>query len=472
MIVVMNNDGVSIYQIKEDEFKISNINDYEKYKINYFSKIEYSPNKLFKITGSFPDAFYYDNGKKMIKKSIKDINDIVYYKDENGKLWPSESYYKYSLSKASLEPQIATLFELDNKLNKCCKLHSIFQGAELDEFRNFYDKASIDKGLPEGIRGTYYDVTTFAKIMINPLFCNDKKITADRLVDSVFVTVTPIGKKDDGNILYYINDIQLKKVHTDDIYKVFKSLLNQDNLVVPKMNYKEKLSYYEKATLESFKSENDILNEMNDQNVRVLFDSKGITWSDYQKKFLDKYGFEVDDFDSSKWLIFKTDTLDARTIHNGHIVLLTLEYYQSNIISKKKSEEALSDLRSGINEHPIMGIDELMATSEKKDIDIQENIEDDYVPIEDETIAIEDNIQKKDNLDNSVLDLSDLIIKVDDNIDTNTLSSMSQSEINNILEKLSEHPNNKFKFIDPEEAIANNEIYIPTGFYVDEEDND
>lgn len=350
MLVTMTNDCVTVYSFEEKQYLelLKNTND--KKKINDSAilsilKDEYSPIKLYNQLGSSLarlDFYYYDNGTTMIRKSINDILDIKYYEDENGKRWPSYEYLEFVQTRAVIPEKQATLIELDNKLNKCSHINTIFTSDELIDFKRCYDQTPETKALSMDIRGKFYEVPSFSRLILRK---NNKKLTSAQLENNIFIIVTPSGLTERGKVKYLISEYKLTKKDCDEINKIFRKYLKENNVKVDSLSEKDKYEYFDRAVAEHVQNVRGGLEQLNG-GTSISFGGKAQTWNEYKALFFSTHGYPIENF-SSNWLIFSKMILDARTVNNGNIVPLIIENYQysiSNNYDKTLSEETIDTL--------------------------------------------------------------------------------------------------------------------------------
>ena len=198
MLVTMTNDCVTVYSLEEKKYLelLKSINGKKELEDNVILSIlkdDYSPIKLYnQLESSLSrlDFYYYDNGSTMTRKRINDILDIKYYEDKDGKRWPSYEYLEFIQTKAVIPEDQASLIELDDKLNKCSHINTIFMSDELIDFKRCYDQTPETKALSMDIRGKFYEVPSFSRLILRK---NNKKLTSAQLENNIFIIVTPSG---------------------------------------------------------------------------------------------------------------------------------------------------------------------------------------------------------------------------------------------------------------------------------------
>lgn len=336
MLVTMTNDCVTVYSLEEKKYLelLKSINGKKELEDNVILSIlkdDYSPIKLYnQLESSLSrlDFYYYDNGSTMTRKRINDILDIKYYEDKDGKRWPSYEYLEFIQTKAVIPEDQASLIELDDKLNKCSHINTIFMSDELIDFKRCYDQTPETKALSMDIRGKFYEVPSFSRLILRK---NNKKLTSAQLENNIFIIVTPSGLTERGKVKYLISEYKLTKKDCDEINKIFRKYLKENNVKVDSLTEKDKYAYFDRAVLEHVQSVRGGLEQLNG-GTSISFGGNSQTWNEYKALFFSTHGYPIENF-SSNWLIFSKTILDARTVNNGTIVPLIIENYQYNMLN-------------------------------------------------------------------------------------------------------------------------------------------
>ena len=338
MVITMKDDAVRIYNISEEKYEqylSEGTDNYRllKYCVAIFQKFDYSP-ELLKGDASRATTYYYDNGIQMVKKDVKDVKEIKYYKSNDGKLYPSRDFYQYSKKNPSRMLSLSKeLTELDYKLDNSIHVNQIFEDDLLDDFKAYYDTLNTQT-TNEFTKGKYYNVSTYIKLILNPSKTSKGKLTAAKLKGSICLIVTPIGIDASGEIKYSFTEFALDK-YIDKINSKFIIIKNKNNKTADNMSDIERFDFLESAAIEVI---HEIQDEILSRTNTVIFNSNGITWEEYSEKFLVKYGFDLINFDSKKWKIYIETLLDSRTIHNGYIVPLVIENEHQKVNTNNQVE--------------------------------------------------------------------------------------------------------------------------------------
>lgn len=354
MLVAMTNDCVTVYSLEEKEYlellkSINGKKELNNSVILSILKDDYSPIRLYNQLGSSLsrlDFYYYDNGSTMTRKRINDILDIKYYEDKDGKKWPSYEYLEFIQTKAVILEDQASLIELDNKLNKCSHINTIFTSGELIDFKRCYDQTPETKALSMDIRGKFYEVPSFSRLILRK---NNKKLTSAQLENNIFIIVTPSGLTERGKVKYLISEYKLTKKDCDEINKIFRKYLKENNVKVDSLSETDKYAYFDRAVLEHVQNVRGGLEQLNG-GTSISFGGNSQTWNEYKALFFSTHGYPIENF-SSNWLIFSKTILDARTVNNGIIVPLIIENYQYNMVNnydKETKEEPMDSLTDDI----------------------------------------------------------------------------------------------------------------------------
>lgn len=351
MLVTMTNDNVSVYNLEEQQYLelLRQANCSEQLSnsiILSISKDDYSPMKLYNKLGpslSRLTFYYYDNGSSMSRKGITDIFEIKYYEDKEGKRWPSYEYMEFIKTTVTILPQQVSLIELDNKLNKCLHINTIFTPAELIDFKRGYDQTAETKALPSDIRGKFYEIPTFSRLILRK---NKRKITSNQLENNIFVIATPAGLTESGKVKYFVSEYKLTKKDCDEVNKIFRKYLKENNIKVDSLSEIDKYSYFDRAVSEHVQNVRGGLEQLNG-GTSINLSGNPKTWNEYKATFFSTHGYPLENF-SSNWLIFNKTLVDARTVKDGFIIPLIIEDYQHNMIndhtnveSKQETEEIM-----------------------------------------------------------------------------------------------------------------------------------
>lgn len=351
MLVTMTNDSVTVYNLEEQQYLdlLTKTNSSEQLSNSIVLSIlkdDYSVMKLYQELGDHLyriNFYYYDNGSAMCRKNITDILDIKYYEDREGKRWPSYEYMEYIKNTVTILPQQASLIELDNKLNKCLHINTIFTPTELIDFKRGYDQTAETKALPLDIRGKFYEVPTFSRLILRK---NNRKLTSNQLENNIFVIATPTGLTESGKVKYFVSEYKLTKKDCDEVNKIFRKYLKENNIKVDSLSEKDKYSYFDRAVSEHVQNVRGGLEQLNG-GTSINLSGNPKTWNEYKATFFSTNGYPLENF-SSNWLIFNKTILDARTVSDGFIIPLIIEDYQHNMIlnpteaqSKLNTEESV-----------------------------------------------------------------------------------------------------------------------------------
>ena len=338
LVIEMREDAVRIYHLSESEYlKMSGSdpeNRMKKYSmVNPIPKNEFSSG-LIKGDARKVKFYYYDNGFSMERKNIDDVSEIEYYLAD-GKLWPSREYFLHKVKKApKIVPLNKELTENDYILDNSVHVMQLFQGEELDDFKEYYSKQNNNSS--DILKGKLYHVNTYIKLILNNAKMGKGKLTADKLKSCSCLIVTPIGKTRTGDIKYSINEFLLEK-YVDKIKSEFVKIKNRNNLKVDEMSDSERFNFLEDACINIIDSvQTEILSRTND----LVFNSKGVTWQEFNDNFLIQHSFSLSPIDLSKWKVYKETILDSRTVHNGSIIPLVEENALQKSSSKKKIKSA------------------------------------------------------------------------------------------------------------------------------------
>ena len=199
---------------------------------------------------------------------------------------------------------------------------------ELIDFKRCYDQTPETKALSMDIRGKFYEVPSFSRLILRK---NNKKLTSAQLENNIFIIVTPSGLTERGKVKYLISEYKLTKKDCDEINKIFRKYLKENNVKVDSLTEKDKYAYFDRAVLEHVQSVRGGLEQLNG-GTSISFGGNSQTWNEYKALFFSTHGYPIENF-SSNWLIFSKTILDARTVNNGTIVPLIIENYQYNMLN-------------------------------------------------------------------------------------------------------------------------------------------
>lgn len=370
MLIAMTNDCVTVYSLEEKQYLELLKNTNSKIELNNsiilsISKEDYSPLRLYNQLGnslSRLDFYYYDNGSSMTRKSINDILDIKYYEDNEGKRWPSHEYLEFIQTKAVISQEQSYLIELDAKLNKCSHINTLFKMDDLIDFKRCYDQTPETQALDMNIRGKFYEVPSFSRLILRK---NNKKLTSAQLENNIFIIVTPSGVTERGKVKYLISEYKLTKKDCDEVNKIFRKYLKENNVKVDSLSEMNKYAYFDRAVMEHVQNVRGGLEQLNG-GTSISFGGTSQTWNEYKALFFSTHGYPIENF-SSNWLIFSKTILDARTINNGFIVPLIIENYQYNMnninhsVLKEESVDYLMNVDDGLGENESELDDDLFA---------------------------------------------------------------------------------------------------------------
>lgn len=336
MIVAMTNDSVTVYNLEEKQYLeiLKEPNNNEQLNDNIILSIkkgDYSPMRLYKQLDesvSRLDFYYYDNGSTMTRKNITDIFDIKYYEDKNARKWPSYEYMEFIQSTVTISQKQASLIELDNKLNKCSHINMLFTPDELIDFKRCYDQTVETKALPSDLRGKLYEVPSFSRLIIRK---NNRKLTSAQLENNIFIIVTPSGLTERGKVKYFVSEYKLTKKDCDEVNKIFRKYLKENNMKVDSLSEADKYAYFDRAVSEHVQNVRGGLEQLNG-GTSISWSGNSKTWNEYKAIFFSTHGYPLENF-SSNWLIFSRTILDARTVSDGFIIPLIIENYQHNLVN-------------------------------------------------------------------------------------------------------------------------------------------
>ncbi len=356
MLVAVTNDCVNVYSLDEEQYLelLKNPNGNEQLNKSIILSIlkqDYSPMKLYNQLGSSLsrlDFYYYDNGRAMTRKSITDLFDIKYYEDKDSQRWPSYEYMEFIKTAVSISPKQASLIELDYKLNKCSHINGMFTPTDITDFKRCYDQTDETKALSSDIRGKFYEVPSFSRLILRK---NNKKLTSAQLENNIFIIVTPSGLTERGKVKYFISEYKLTKKDCDEVNKIFRKYLKENNMKVDSLSESDKYSYFDRAVSEHVQNVRGGLEQLNG-GTSISLSGNSKTWNEYKATFFSTHGYPIENF-SSNWLIFSKTILDARTVKDGFIVPLIIEHYQNQMINDyniKSIEQAYKDESANVVE--------------------------------------------------------------------------------------------------------------------------
>lgn len=349
VVILMTNDSVAVYDISEPDFDELLSKDFltkndarlEHHKVYEILKAGYTSLKLQQQLGDMLngiDAYYYDNGSFICKKDITSIDEVQYYEDENGGLWASQEYEQAMHSGVKISLKQAELTSLDNRLNRYSHIQNLLPPSLIEEFKRLYDgeafiqarRAQFSHCDSPYVINSFYEVPSVSKLIVRN---NNKKLTAALLDGNVFLTVAKAGINDAGETKYFVQEYRITKQDIPEINKMFRKYLKEDKLKVDDLTDDERFLYLDRSVREYRKK---LINELNGVSAkeRTIVSDTTWTWNAYKAAFLAKYGYTVPSLDDS-WAPFDQTTIDARTIHNGYIMPITIENYQRDASSLK-----------------------------------------------------------------------------------------------------------------------------------------
>ncbi len=365
MVVLMTNDSVSVYDISEQEFDgllsqgfITKDNLHlDKHKVYEILKAGYTPSKLQQQLGDMlvgVNAYYYDNGSFICKKDAASIDEITYYEDENGGLWASQEYEQAMHNGVKISLKQIELTSLDNRLNRYSHIQNLLPPSLISEFKRLYDgeafiqarKAEFSHCDSPYVINSFYEVASVSKLIIRK---NNKKLTAAGLDGNVFLTVAKAGINDAGETKYFVEEYRITKQDVPEINSLFRKYLKEDKVKVDVLTEEERFLYLDRAVREYRKK---LIGELEgvSSKARTIVSDTTWTWNAYKAAFLAKFGYPTVELDDS-WAPFDQTTIDARTIHNGYIIPITIESYQrdasslQNNIAKARPLMAIPDVQ-------------------------------------------------------------------------------------------------------------------------------
>ncbi len=360
MVIVMTNDSVSVYDMDNATFEAITTSEglssdkLKSSKVYEILKVGYTPEKLEQqLAGKLSNvhSYYYDNGSSLVCKEISSIAEVNYFTDRNGDLWPSEEYSLNINGHATLDIMQAQLVSLDNELNSRNHLQNVLSPDLIPYFKAYYDtpsfiqqkKSYIPHCDADYVLASFYEVQSFSKLIIRRK--NNQKLSTSNLEENVFLTVTPVGEANGENI-YCIEEYQITKKDATEIGKIYRRYLKDDGVKANDLSEQEKYVYYDRAVRQY---RQNILGELEgvSSKERSVINPNVSTWHFYKSHFLSKYGYPVGDFDDT-WALFEKTLIDARSVHNGYIVPITIEAYQRENVKKTADiEETKTDDNEG-----------------------------------------------------------------------------------------------------------------------------
>ncbi len=336
MVIVMTEDNVKVYDISDEEFeKLRNNNnqkELDKHVIYQLSKLAYSPEKMQqqlkdKLLGI--KSYYFDDSTLgLVKKQISTINQIRYPDVLSD---PLNGFNVPKSNDIVINPMYAELIALDNELNASEHITNLLPPHLINEFKKFYSQEQylnakknrvvhIDKPY---VLNSFYEFESFSKLIIKN---SNNSLKTSQLEGAIHLVVAPAGMTEDGKVKYFVEEYKITKEDLQDISSRVRKYARQDGIKLTDLTDDEKYSYYDRAVREYKQNLFGELTGLNNKK-KTIIQSKTVTWLEYKKEFLNKYGYPVPEFDAT-WLPFDKTIIDARTIHNGNIVLITIEAYQ------------------------------------------------------------------------------------------------------------------------------------------------
>ncbi len=338
MVILMTNDNVSVYDMSESDFENILKSDDSFRTLASYHKIYDVPKRGFslekmknQLDGKIDSvkSYYCDNGDGFVKKYINNLDEIKYYEDGNGELYPSDDYKEDEPAKVNLE--WAQLIALDNQLNTCNHIENLLPPHLVPQFKRLYGSSYYRKlragVLPtiedEEILDSFYDVDSYSKLIIKN---TNEPLTPSNIEGYIFLTVIPVGINVDGKCTYCVEEYRITKQDIEEIRKIYMRYLYKDRVKVGDLTENEKFRYLDGAVREYRKA---LINDLSGVGMknRTPFNSKLMTWSAYKGAFLNKFGYVVGDFDDT-WVKFDSIRVDGRVVQNGFIVPVTIMNYQ------------------------------------------------------------------------------------------------------------------------------------------------
>ena len=253
------------------------------------------------------------------------------------------------------------LIKIDDELNKC-PYYSILltDESEEDDFKRLYNSISLTEGVPSSAVGKFFDVTSYARLMIKD---NTVKLTAAKLEGCVLVIAIPVGKKDNGDIIYHFTEYKITKGDKTNISDKTKGKVKSS------ATSEERYTYFQKIVINYVKDVRKGLSKLNDESI-IPIASKVKTYEEFREDFIKSNKFEPDEFDFGTWVKYDTYRFDARDLDSvGHIVPLIVEYHEKSLTNMIQKHEEIVEEEVEDNFEP----DEVEEEEEQVEYDLGDN---------------------------------------------------------------------------------------------------
>lgn len=228
------------------------------------------------------------------------------------------------------------LIKIDDELNKC-PYYSILltDESEEEDFKRLYNSISLTEGIPSAAVGKFFDVTSYARLMIKD---KSVKLTAAKLENNVLVIAIPVGKKDNGDIIYHFTEYKITKGDKTNISDKTKGKLKSNT------TNEERYNYFQKVVINYVKDVRKGLSKLNDESI-IPIATKVKTFEEFKEDFIKSNGYEPDTFDFGTWVKYDTYRFDARDLDSvGHIVPLIVEYHEKNLTNMIQKHEEIEEI--------------------------------------------------------------------------------------------------------------------------------
>lgn len=346
MVITMTNDKVTVIDITEQQYEAALLNnslsEYNDKIIYECDKLRYVPIKMQIKLSSYDSnisSYYYDNGKKMVKKMVDSILSIKYYEDEKHNLWPSEEFYLNKQNALSIDYSKSELIELDSKLNRCDHIKNLISSKKYEDFLRLYNsieyrekkRNQFNYEMSFDLISRFHNIKTKGKLIVRK---NNKKLTANQLVGCIYYMAAPAGLTENNELKYFYKKYEITKLDVDEINKIFRRLLRNNKQKAAELSDIDRYNYLNNAVREYVQKLYSDMNFLGTKKNNIISDDTK-TWMLLKSLFLKECGFTLPDYNDT-WQDFNEIIIDDRIYDNGVITPLVIE-------SQKKDSGRLID---------------------------------------------------------------------------------------------------------------------------------